>query len=162
MLTSCDFVSLAGRVARVAKDQDGSRFIQQRLVSAYTTPVSSGIGWMHHIRQLELIDFPTSSPFRTQAFADGTEIQLVFDEAVVAIEGRCHLSRDQGTISAATAHNLTHCFHLQPSTPELWNDVYGNFIIQKLLEFGTCDMKEAIGKRLHSDVISLSTRVYGW
>lgn len=86
---------IKGRIVKVAKDQDGSRLIQQRL-----------------------------------AVCDASEIQLVFDEAMPAIE-------------------------------ELWNDVYGNFILQKLLEFGTDDIKERIGKRLHSDSISLSTRVYG-
>mmetsp|Transcript_34568 Transcript_34568/g.60797 ORF Transcript_34568/g.60797 Transcript_34568/m.60797 type:complete len:316 (-) Transcript_34568:1007-1954(-) len=44
---------------------------------------------------------------------------------------------------------------------ELYNDVYGNFILQKLLEYGTDDMKEIIGKRLHSDTASLSRMVYG-
>lgn len=48
-----------------------------------------------------------------------------------------------------------------PST-ELWNDVYGNFILQKLLEFGTDEMKESVAQRLASDSLSLSTRVYGW
>ena len=52
-------------------------------------------------------------------------------------------------------------FHCHCPT-DLWNDVYGNFIIQKLLEFGTPDMKEKIGKRLQSGAISLSTRVFGW
>jgi hypothetical protein len=45
---------------------------------------------------------------------------------------------------------------------ELWNDVYGNFIVQKLLEFGTDEMKETLAKRLLSETLSLSTRVYGW
>ncbi|KAL3807999.1 hypothetical protein ACHAXA_011161 [Cyclostephanos tholiformis] len=44
---------------------------------------------------------------------------------------------------------------------ELWNDVYGNFIVQKLLEFGTDGMKEGLAKRLRSETLSLSTRVYG-
>mmetsp|Transcript_26745 Transcript_26745/g.49188 ORF Transcript_26745/g.49188 Transcript_26745/m.49188 type:complete len:553 (-) Transcript_26745:957-2615(-) len=86
---------IKGRVVKVAKDQDGSRFIQQRL-----------------------------------AIANNSEIQLVLDEAMLGIE-------------------------------ELYNDVYGNFILQKLLEYGTDDMKEIIGKRLHSDTASLSRMVYG-
>ena len=45
---------------------------------------------------------------------------------------------------------------------ELWDDAYGNSIVQKLLEFGTDDMKTIIGKRLLSDTVYLSTRVYGW
>jgi len=45
---------------------------------------------------------------------------------------------------------------------DLWNDVYGNFILQKLLEFGTDDMKESIANRLASDSLTLSTRVYVW
>eukprot|EP00579_Thalassiosira_antarctica_P009940 CAMPEP_0201920654 /NCGR_PEP_ID=MMETSP0903-20130614/9214_1 /ASSEMBLY_ACC=CAM_ASM_000552 /TAXON_ID=420261 /ORGANISM="Thalassiosira antarctica, Strain CCMP982" /LENGTH=525 /DNA_ID=CAMNT_0048457451 /DNA_START=98 /DNA_END=1671 /DNA_ORIENTATION=+ len=86
---------IEGRVVKIAKDQDGSRIIQQRL-----------------------------------AIANDSEIQMVFDEAMLGIE-------------------------------ELWNDVYGNFILQKLLELGTDDMKAIIGKRLHSDTASLSRMVYG-
>lgn len=67
---------IKGRIVKVAKDQDGSRFIQQRLT-----------------------------------LVDNSEVQLVYDETMPAIE-------------------------------ELWNDVYGNFIIQKLLEFGTAAMNQ--------------------
>ena len=45
---------------------------------------------------------------------------------------------------------------------ELWDDVYGNSILQKLIEFGTDDIKTIIGKRLLSDTVFLSTRVLGW
>jgi len=45
---------------------------------------------------------------------------------------------------------------------ELWNDVYGNFIVQKLLEFGTDDMKNSLAKLLRPEALSLSTRIYGW
>ena len=46
----------SGRIVRVGKDQDGSRYIQQRL-----------------------------------AIADASEIELVFDEAMPAIEGKFHI-----------------------------------------------------------------------
>lgn len=45
---------------------------------------------------------------------------------------------------------------------ELWNDVYGNFIVQKLLERGTDDMKHSLAQLLRSETLSLSTSVYGW
>jgi pumilio RNA-binding family len=88
-------VSIKGLVVKIAKEQEGSRFIQQRL-----------------------------------AVAVSDEVQIVFDEVMPVIE-------------------------------ELWNDVYGNFIIQKLFEFGTPDMKDSLAKRLLSETISLSTKVYG-
>ena len=47
-------ILLTGRIVSVGKDQDGSRYIQQRL-----------------------------------AIADVSEIELVYEEAMAAIEGRC-------------------------------------------------------------------------
>lgn len=92
---SGSLISIKGHVVKIAKEQEGSRFIQQRL--AVSTP---------------------------------DEVQIVFDEVMPVID-------------------------------ELWNDVYGNFIVQKLLEFGTPHMKDTLAKRLQSETITLSTKVYG-
>ena len=92
---SGSLISIKGHVVKIAKEQEGSRFIQQRLV-----------------------------------VSTSDEVQIVFDEVMPVID-------------------------------ELWNDVYGNFIVQKLLEFGTPDMKGALANRLLSETITLSTKVYG-
>ncbi|KAL3800465.1 hypothetical protein HJC23_011702 [Cyclotella cryptica] len=84
-----------GKIVEVAKEPDGSRFIQERL---------------EHVL----------SP----------ELQLVFDETV-------------------------------PRMKELWDDIYGNFILQKLLDVGTDEMKNTIGAALNGHVVELSTKVYG-
>jgi pumilio RNA-binding family len=85
-----------GHIAVVAKEQDGSRFIQHRL-----------------------------------SIADDEERQMAFDEAINAVK-------------------------------ELANDVYGNFILQSLLEFGTDEMRSVLaGRLLAVDVVSLSKKVYG-
>ncbi len=47
------------------------------------------------------------------------------------------------------------------SIEALWNDVHGNFVLQKLLDHGTEEMKAQLGDRFHSDVVSLSTMVHG-
>ena len=44
---------------------------------------------------------------------------------------------------------------------ELWNDARGNFILQKLLDHGTMEMKDEICIQLLSNLVSISTRVYG-
>ena len=44
---------------------------------------------------------------------------------------------------------------------QLWNDVYGNFILQKLLDHGTMEMKNEICIQFLSNLVFLSTRVYG-
>lgn len=93
--TTC--LQMRGRIVEIAKDRDGSKFVQRRL-----------------------------------QVADLTEMQLVFDEAVNDIE-------------------------------EIWDDVYGNYILQGLLELGTDDMRDWIGKRIvgSGDAVTLSTKVYG-
>eukprot|EP01082_Thalassiosira_pseudonana_P010858 g9583.t1 g9583 contig4:68919-70833(+) len=87
---------LKGDIIKVAKEQDGSRFIQQRL----------------------------------ETTSDPTEIDVAFNEAL-------------------------------PSIEEIWNDVYGNFILQWLLDVGTDEMKKVFAERFKSDIVSLATRVYG-
>ena len=46
---------------------------------------------------------------------------------------------------------------------ELWNDVYGNYIVQGLLQYGTEEMNVGIGRRIVEDgnVVQLSVKVYG-
>jgi len=97
-------LQIKGHIVRIAKDQDGSRFIQQRL------------------------DY-LADPAHNVA-SSNEELNLVFSEAMSSIE-------------------------------DLWNDVYGNFILQKLLDHGTEDMKAELGDRVHADVVSLSNKVYG-
>lgn len=87
---------MRGRIVEIAKDRDGSKFIQRRLQVAVVS-----------------------------------EMQIAFEEALNDIE-------------------------------ELWNDVYGNYILQGLLELGTNGMRDTIGQKLvDSGVVSLSTKVYG-
>ena len=90
-------ILFTGRIAEIAKDRDGSKFIQRRL-----------------------------------QVADVHEMQIAFEEALAGIE-------------------------------DLWDDVYGNYILQGMLELGTAEMKDRLGKRLiDGDVILLCTKVYGW
>lgn len=48
-----------------------------------------------------------------------------------------------------------------PSIDKLWNDVYGNFVLQGLLDYGSTEMKKAIAEEVKNSVVSVSTRVYG-
>lgn len=87
---------MRGRIVEIAKDRDGSKFVQRRLQAA-----------------------------------DPAEVHIAFEEAVAGMD-------------------------------ELWNDVYGNYILQGLLELGTDDMRDAIaGKLVDGGVVGLSTKVYG-
>ena len=87
----------AGRIVEIAKDRDGSKFIQRRL-----------------------------------QIAEPPELVIVYDESMAAIS-------------------------------ELWNDVYGNYILQGLLELGTQEMRDGIGQKIlgEGDVVFLSMKVYG-
>mmetsp|Transcript_32043 Transcript_32043/g.61371 ORF Transcript_32043/g.61371 Transcript_32043/m.61371 type:complete len:623 (+) Transcript_32043:337-2205(+) len=87
---------MRGRIVEIAKDRDGSKFIQRRL-----------------------------------QVANFAEMEIAFDEALDDME-------------------------------ELWNDVYGNYILQGLLELGTDEMRDRIAEKIvDSGVVSLSTKVYG-
>ncbi|KAL7528134.1 hypothetical protein ACHAXR_003761 [Thalassiosira sp. AJA248-18] len=87
---------MRGRIIEIAKDRDGSKFIQRRL-----------------------------------QVADYSEVQIAFEEVM-------------------------------PDMEALWNDVYGNYILQGLLELGTDDMRSGIGQKIiDGDVVSLSMKVYG-
>ena len=84
-----------GHVVEFCLDQNGSRFIQQRL-----------------------------------EVADATEKKAVVDELV-------------------------------PSIQELQNDVFGNYVIQKLFEFGNGDVKRELKSTLKGNTRSLSLQMYG-
>ena len=88
---------MKGRIVEIAKDRDGSKFIQRRL-----------------------------------QVADPIEMQIVYDEAIVDIE-------------------------------KLWDDVYGNYILQGMLDLGTKEMRDGIGgKIMDGNVVELSMKVYGY
>ena len=88
---------MKGRIVEIAKDRDGSKFIQRRL-----------------------------------QVADPIEMQIVYDEAIVDIH-------------------------------KLWDDVYGNYILQGILDLGTKEMRDGIGdKIMDGNVVELSTKVYGY
>ncbi|KAL7519511.1 hypothetical protein ACHAWX_004264 [Stephanocyclus meneghinianus] len=86
---------IAGHIIEFCLDQNGSRFIQQRL-----------------------------------EVADDIEKKAVMDEVV-------------------------------PSMKELQNDVFGNYVIQKLFEFGNEDMKRELKETLKGNVLLLSLQMYG-
>lgn len=85
----------AGHVVEFCQDQNGSRFIQQRL-----------------------------------EIGDATEQKVVMNEVLPAI------------------HRLR-------------NDVFGNYVVQKLLEFGTPQMKADIRDTLQGEMLQLSLQMYG-
>lgn len=86
---------VAGHVVEFCLDQNGSRFIQQRL-----------------------------------EVADGEEKEAVMGEIVPAIR-------------------------------ELQNDVFGNYVVQKLYEFGTPSMKRDLRGTLEGNMLLLSLQMYG-
>ena len=43
----------------------------------------------------------------------------------------------------------------------LRNDVFGNYVVQKLLEFGTSDMKADLRDTLKGQMLALSLQMYG-
>lgn len=89
---------IEGRIVEIARDRDGSKFIQRR------------------IQEGDLI-----------------EMQVAYDEAMADIE-------------------------------MLWDDIYGNYILQYILDFGTKDMRDGICNKIVGDdkVVELSTRLYGY
>jgi Pumilio-family RNA binding repeat len=86
---------IEGHVVEFCQDQNGSRFIQQRL-----------------------------------EIGDATEQKLVMNEVLPAIN-------------------------------RLRNDVFGNYVVQKLLEFGTMQMKSDIRDTLQGEMLQLSLQMYG-
>lgn len=50
---------------------------------------------------------------------------------------------------------------LLPETVRICTDVFGNYVIQKLLELGTAEERTEIMKRLEDQVVALSLQMYG-
>ncbi len=48
-----------------------------------------------------------------------------------------------------------------PAVRRLRNDVFGNYVVQKLFEFGTPKMKEDLQDTLKGEMLSLSLQMYG-
>lgn len=48
-----------------------------------------------------------------------------------------------------------------PAIRRLRNDVFGNYVVQKLLDFGTAEMKADIRKTLEGEMLQLSLQMYG-
>jgi len=86
---------IAGHVVEFCQDQNGSRFIQQRL-----------------------------------ELGDPAEQQIVVCEVIPAIR-------------------------------RLRNDVFGNYVVQKLLDFGTAQVKSSIRDTLEGEMLQLSLQMYG-
>jgi pumilio RNA-binding family len=49
-----------------------------------------------------------------------------------------------------------------PAVRRLRNDVFGNYVVQKLLDFGTPKMKEALRDTLQGEMLQLSLQMYGY
>lgn len=48
-----------------------------------------------------------------------------------------------------------------PSVRILRNDVFGNYVVQKLLDFGTTAMRADLQKTLQGEMLQLSMQMYG-
>lgn len=48
-----------------------------------------------------------------------------------------------------------------PVIDQLRNDVFGNYVVQKLLDFGTDKMKHALRGTLSGEMVPLSMQMYG-
>lgn len=48
-----------------------------------------------------------------------------------------------------------------PAIRRLRNDVFGNYVVQKLLDFGTPKMKSDIRDTLQGEMLPLSLQMYG-
>ncbi len=48
-----------------------------------------------------------------------------------------------------------------PAIKDLQNDVFGNYVVQKLFEFGTDEMKAGLKGTLQGNMLSLSLQMYG-
>jgi pumilio RNA-binding family len=49
-----------------------------------------------------------------------------------------------------------------PSVHILRNDVFGNYVVQKLMDFGTPAMRVDIQERLQGEMLQLSLQMYGY
>ena len=89
------FTTCIGHVVEFCQDQNGSRFIQQRL-----------------------------------EVGDSGEKEVVMNEVL-------------------------------PAVRRLRNDVFGNYVVQKLLDFGTPQMKSDLRDTLQGEMLPLSLQMYG-
>lgn len=48
-----------------------------------------------------------------------------------------------------------------PEVHHLRNDVFGNYVVQKLLEFGTPEMRADLRDTLTGEMLALSLQMYG-
>lgn len=49
-----------------------------------------------------------------------------------------------------------------PAVRRLRNDVFGNYVVQKLFDFGTPGMKEDLRETLQGEMLQLSFQMYGY
>jgi pumilio RNA-binding family len=49
-----------------------------------------------------------------------------------------------------------------PAVRRLRNDVFGNYVVQKLLDFGTPKMKDDLRETLQGEMLQLSLQMYGY
>eukprot|EP00954_Amorphochlora_amoebiformis_P010449 816503-Amorphochlora_amoeboformis.AAC.1 len=50
---------------------------------------------------------------------------------------------------------------LYPEVQRLCSDVFGNYVIQKMLEYGTSEQKKKLAKELRGNILTLSLQMYG-
>lgn len=62
---------------------------------------------------------------------------------------------------AKEAEKLLIISEVLPAVHRLRNDVFGNYVVQKLFEHGTDDMRSQLKKSLEGEVLGLSTQMYG-
>jgi pumilio RNA-binding family len=48
-----------------------------------------------------------------------------------------------------------------PAVRRLRNDVFGNYVVQKLFDFGSVKMKEDLHNTLRGEMLQLSLQMYG-
>ena len=49
-----------------------------------------------------------------------------------------------------------------PAVSLLRNDVFGNYVVQKLFDFGTTKMKDDLRETLRGEMLQLSLQMYGY
>ena len=52
-------------------------------------------------------------------------------------------------------------FTLEPSTHKLMKDVFGNYVVQKMFEFGSNSQRKALFSVIKNHIITLSSDQYG-